>query len=163
MVGTSRGVGFDRRSRMECGASVGSVWAIGAACTRRDVSQSRQWRLEQPYVPTGVRCLPLCPASCPARSRCSAGSARRHRQTQEAEKGRIRQPSAGARYSTARAGVSWLSDYSSLLGTDWLLISRPSQALSRLVAQVSLPYATSPLADWHRMLSKRRPFDCWWC
>jgi len=43
------------------------------------------------------------------------------------------------------------------LGTDWLLISRPSQAISRLVAQVSLPYASSPLADWHRTLLEATP------
>jgi patatin-like phospholipase len=44
------------------------------------------------------------------------------------------------------------------LGTDWILVSRPSQALSQLVAGVSLPDATRPYSEWHRTLLNETPF-----
>ena len=44
------------------------------------------------------------------------------------------------------------------LGTDWLLISRPSQFLSEVVANVRVPYPTGLLSDWHRTLLEASPF-----
>lgn len=44
------------------------------------------------------------------------------------------------------------------LGTNWILISRPSQAISSVLSHVSLPAPTAPLSEWHRKLLYESPF-----
>ncbi len=44
------------------------------------------------------------------------------------------------------------------LGTNWLLISRPSQSLSRVLTGYVMPYAYSPLTNWHLSLIEQTPF-----
>lgn len=44
------------------------------------------------------------------------------------------------------------------LGTDWLLISRPSQYFNTVVVGMTLPPASSPLAKWHCLLITYTPF-----